>query len=189
MQLQYAVDVDDLIQFNIYHSDHSPAVTRLLWRSAILGTILGIVLLLALGYSASTLVAASSRHVVWAITVLAAVFFPILYLPKVRPNYRKRLRHTLKKLYSEEGNSDLGPRVLDVQDTGVLVISPQGESRTSWQSITKLSETPEYAFVYLGPAKAHIIPKRSIRSGDLSAVVAEMRQRIQASPSGAHAVG
>jgi hypothetical protein len=101
------------------------------------------------------------------------------------PAYMKwSLRRQIRKLYtSEDKRSILGKFSLRIEPSDLVELYPSGESRTPWRDILRIEATKKYAFVFVSPKAALIIPRATVTSGNLHEFVRTADERIsQADP-------
>jgi len=56
----------------------------------------------------------------------------------------------------------LGQRTMRFEDDFYIVKTVNSESKSSWDAIKNIDETPEYFYLYLSKFTAHVIPKNKI---------------------------
>jgi hypothetical protein len=102
------------------------------------------------------------------------------------PAYLKwSLRRQIRRLYSEEDKQTiLGRFSLRIDPDDLVESHATGESRTPWRDILRIEATKKYAFLFVSPKAAFIIPRAAVSKGDLHAFVKAADERIsQADPA------
>lgn len=155
MQVQYQLDVNDIVAFNLHHMRKSRNTRRRIRVTQAWGVGLALAVAVMLprwGMGARTLF-----FTVYALFLL--FWFPAYYRWSVERNTRK--------LYSEGQNKGvLGNHIVALAADGVTEISDVGESRTAWSGIEKVEANEDYIFLYTGSLQAHVIPKRAFLDED-----------------------
>jgi hypothetical protein len=158
MKIVYENNIEDLVQFNLYHNlEHSEyikkKVRRIRW---------GLSLMFLLGFSVIALFKESLEFVYYGLFAGVGYFFifPVFF----RNNIIKHVR----RIYSKGKNLGvIGVHSLEIVDDGLISITSQVESKLKWESITPVIRTKEYAFIYISAASAYIIPLKSVKKGNL----------------------
>lgn len=74
---------------------------------------------------------------------------------------RRTIREFLKQERQDKGQ--LGKHRLVLDDAGLVETTAVGESRTSWPGVHRVEQNADYIFIYVAPASAHLIPRRSFK--------------------------
>jgi len=172
MNISYDVTLDDVVEFNRYHWQHSVAIRRVHRRSMLLMAPLTGALVLA--------------------SALVGGLIPPLFLPVVLAfacgvvGYwitdvlwrRFWLGWMVRKIAAEGGNkTTLGRHELLIASDGVTERTAFGESRQTWPAIERVVESERYIFIYTQPLAAHIIPKAAFADPEAAArFLAEARR-------------
>lgn len=61
----------------------------------------------------------------------------------------------------------LGTYTLRIEDSDLVEISDQGESRIAWKDVLRIEPGKNYAFLFVSIESAIIIPRKSVIRGDL----------------------
>jgi hypothetical protein len=153
MQVQYQLNIDDIVAFSLHYSRTSKNARRRIRRSQALGIIAAIAVALAWprwGFEVRILYPLG-----YALFLLFG--FPFYYRWSVE-------RHTRKLYAAGQNKGALGNHIISLDSEGVLEISDVGESRTTWSGIEKVEENEAYIFLFTGSLQAHMIPKRAFLS-------------------------
>jgi len=149
MQIQYQLDIDDLVAFSLHHSRVSKNLKRRLLLTQAWGVFCS--LMIALIWPG------------WSTTVKVIFFgvssaFWVIAYPRY---YRWVIKRNTRRNYSEGHNRGIvGEHVIVIDPEGVKEVSEVGESTTVWSGIERVEENDNYLFLYTGPIQAHVIPKR-----------------------------
>jgi hypothetical protein len=156
-EIEYEVREQDLIAFNEHQLQSSEGLQKILRRHQ--GTVPGILVLIALFlwfYYQDTL----SAMYVGATAAAWGVLAP-LYI-------KWSARRQIRKMYSEQEKAGiLGAYKLRVEPNALVEISQQGESRVKWADILRIEATKRYAFVFVGLDTALIIPRATVKTGNV----------------------
>jgi hypothetical protein len=154
MQVQYQLDLDDIVAFGLHHARASKDSRRRLRLTQLWGVIFALfVALMWLRWGVGT----------WTILFTGYSLFMLFGYPSF---CQWSVKHNTRKIYSEGQNKGaLGNHIIALDAEGVTEISDVGESRIAWVGIEKVEENEEYVFLYTGSLQAHVIPKRAFLSG------------------------
>lgn len=151
MIFEYELSKQDYIDFNIYHMKNSDTLKRSLHLQQYLLPIFYLIMPFILaGITDIPLV-------IWLTTfVIVAVLWVIFYPKYFMSSTIKRI----SKLVDEGKNKDmLGKHCIIVDEDGIVEKTENGESRTKWNGVEKVTETEKYVFIYISSIMAYIIPK------------------------------
>ncbi|MCP4405161.1 MAG: YcxB family protein [bacterium] len=156
MTLTFDVQMADIVAFNQYHFQHSPAVQR--GRKRIMaGIIIGIVISMIYG-------GVYEHSLVYVITS-AILGIVLLYIASKITHYHSA--RSIQHIFKEGTNKTmLGRHTLNVTDEGLTEITEYTTTHIKWEGIERIVSTPDYTFVYLSAVTAAIIPRESILDGD-----------------------
>ena len=102
-------------------------------------------------------------------------YFFVVILPAFR---RYEERSDLRRKYLKDANGFLGEHELDITDSGLRLRFDNIEMKVAWSVIERVEITPEYAFLYISPTSAHVVPLSRITNGDVDAFVAELKGNL-----------
>jgi hypothetical protein len=89
-------------------------------------------------------------------------------------------RNQIKKFYTDELKSSvLGTYKLRAESKHLVEIGSGGESRIKWSDILRIETTRNYAFIFVTLDSALIVPRKTVKSGNLHEFVKEADQRIE----------
>ncbi|EMS69814.1 YcxB family protein [Ruminiclostridium cellobioparum] len=156
MELEYYLNKQDYIDFNIYHVNHSDIIKKsLLIQRYFIPIIFMIVPFLIAGVTDLPLLYWICVFIV--ISVVWIVFYPKYFVWA----FSKRV----SKMVDEGKNKDLlGKHRVTVNEEGVLEQSENGENKISWSGVEKIVSSNQHIFIYIGSISACIIPKRAFKT-------------------------
>lgn len=169
-EIQYELREQDLLAFNDHQLKSSVALQKTLRRhQATIPATLVLLAMLLWFYFQDTLSA------IW--TGVAAGLWGGL-----APIYLKwNARNQVRKLYSDEFKARvLGRYTLRTESTALVEVNQAGqESRVKWADILRVEVNKHYAFIFVSLDSALIIPRATVKSGNLHEFVKEVDQRIE----------
>ncbi|CAI8831362.1 YcxB family protein [Methylocaldum szegediense] len=167
-QIEYEVREQDLVAFNEHQLRNSASWQKTLRRhQAIFPGIIVLISLFLWFYYQDTLAAiyAGVTGVLWGI-------FAPLY-------FKGSLRRQLRKMYSDEDRANvLGTYTLRAEPHVLVEVHKNGESRVKWSEVLRVETTKKHAFLFVDLDTALIIPKATVKKGDLQAFIKEADKRI-----------
>jgi hypothetical protein len=158
MNVEYELNIDDVLAFHLYHRWHSPQLgwfwklTRysLLFVAAI-EIIFAIVLIIAFGED--MLPFSVALGILAILTFLYSILSPFMS--------RKTLRWALTRDYSQGRNKLIGKHKLSITPDAVTDITDMGESMTRWNARGYVKSTDRYLFMLDRASSPYIVPKRT----------------------------
>ena len=178
-EIEYELREADLAAFNEHQLFQTEAIRRLMRRHQV--TVPG-VLALTVMFLIFYYHEAASAAFVGIVAVLWAFCAPAFF--------RWRMRTRALSLYSADDKSQLlGNYALRVEPTGLVEISPSGESRVNWNEVLRVEATKKYAFIFVDHQTALIVPRKTVRKGNLHDFVRDVDQYIEAADSSPDNIG
>lgn len=167
-EIQYEVRERDLLAFNEHLAWAGEGLKKHMRRhqSQVPGFIVLLSLLLWFYYKDSlSAIYVASVALLWGFGV---------------PGYlRWNLRRQIRKSYTDEDLQQiLGRITLRVDKHDLVEITEGGESRTPWAEVLRIEATRAYAFIFVGPQAALIIPRATVKQGDLHQFIRAADERI-----------
>lgn len=156
MKLVYDITIEDLVVFNIYCYEHSTVRRRRLRVYRLITPILFLTLVLYLSFHV--------KDPAVFIVIELAVGIPayLLWIYRYPKLVRKRIRNYIQNTYKKEKDTlALGKQELLVTSEGITETSTNGETKTRWAGIQNIAQTDLYIFIFTGPSRGYIIPKRT----------------------------
>jgi len=73
------------------------------------------------------------------------------------------IKRTIRSLLKDErpDRGQLGRHRVVLGEDGLVESTAVNESRTAWAGVDRVEQSPDYIFIYISPATAHVIPKRA----------------------------
>lgn len=172
MILQYTFLEEDLVESQRFHIAGSPAVRR---RQRLGMIIVSAVIMLACLISAGDAAGKPSRP---SMLILGIVLSAVMCL-WLRFSHQRNSRNLVRAML-KEGSTDgmFGPQEIEIDDSGISKRSDVRGSFAAWSVVRRLDETDTHVFVYVSSIEAHVIPKNRVTSGDLSAFINTVRDRV-----------
>lgn len=172
-EIEYEVREADLIAFNEFQLKKStPHQKKMRRHQILLPGLLAISALVVWLYYQDTLtfMYISVLSLVWAIG--APLYF--------RWSHRRQIRN----LYTAEEKLNLfGMNRLRVTDRNLVEINRNGESSISWDDVLRIETTRDYAFLFVGIDAALIIPRTTVKQGDIHEFVKEVDKKLEQAES------
>lgn len=168
MIVTYHNTIEDMVAFNRYHCVNSPAIKKarlpflaLMWALLIAGAFF------------SPQEKETTRPMIVAAAVLFAGLFSLVYIR----SYPGIVERNARRLYKEGKNKGfLCSHELEVDASGLVERTEVNETRQSWQGVERIVETDEHVFIYVSSLMGHVIPKRSVVSGDVDGFIEKAKQ-------------
>lgn len=166
LELTFCLTSDDFVAFNVHFALTSQAGLRQFRAFRRTMTLVPSILM-------CTGIAIATSNPVAGVASGLVTFVVLWFLcPRL---WRRAVRKNIRRLGKNNGLGEPGPRRLFADDRGLRQESANGESFQSWSGILRIEETPEHAFIYIGPVQAFVVPKR-IGQSEVSTFLAEVRQ-------------
>ena len=170
MKLRYTVAMDDVLALNHYFYRHSSTIRR---------TRLMLVIGLP-GFLMACEVYQGVRGGSWTPHVIMLVLC-VLLIPFLNWYFARGMRRTAQRIYREYPTKGLiGEHELAIDETGVTERTEMGEQMTRWAGVGRVETTPEYAFIFVGPAMAHVVPRATVSEGDFDSFITATKSHLQA---------
>ena len=167
MKLTYSVNIEDLIIFNEYHSEHSPFFRRARRNYQLNSSLSVLFALIFLGYLAKS----------WIYPIVGAVFATAFAVIAPR-RFRKQIRKAAERCYKEgENKGTIGIHNLEILDTELQETNPAGNQAIKWSGIERVVSTPTHGYIYVSSNAAHVVPRASVTEGDYDAFMAAVSDR------------
>lgn len=153
MKIEYNLIKEDYIAFNMHHIDTSQAIKRSLFIQRF-GVSL-IFLIVPFFFSRISGTPLQLSLIVYGLIFLAW----IIYYPKYFMSITKK---RVIRLIEEGDNLDVfGIHSITLTEEGIEQTDCRGESKSSWGSIKRIDETPEYIYIYISDINAYLVPNRA----------------------------
>lgn len=172
IEMEYELTIDDLVAFNIVHSQASPAGRRLyvrlmLFLSALILSLPAIYLALTSLRRPETM---TFETLLWigGFIVIGLILVGIALLRGSRQSQKSWIAERLFRSQLSQGNTSaiVGSRRLRVTKEHLEEWSPLRESRWKMEAVQRILVTPQYIFIYMAPMIAFVLPARAFLSPD-----------------------
>lgn len=173
--IRYDLTLDDLLNFHVYHVNHSPSLQRALevqrWMIPCVVVCVGLLVDLFRG----------SLQLTIAAVVIAMALALILHSRRVRISHADRLRRELRRLYAE-GRTDtmLGPHEIEIDHDGVTERNEFGERFVTWAGVSHIAEDEVNLYIFLSAISAIIVPRRSLTRSDYTSFSEQAEAMLRA---------
>lgn len=158
MELNYKLNEEDYLDFNLFHAKNSPAVQKQVTMQRIFVPVLYIVLaILASIFLDMPFLILFIPFLI--IGILWSIFYPAYFYRLIKRNATKMMR---------EGKNEgvLGAHKMIFTEDGLREISPKGELSISWSGIENFGEGPSGFYLYNSGLSALIIPKKELGNSE-----------------------
>lgn len=186
ISVTFKVGKEDVLAMSMHYCMSSPAFrkSRVLTQASVP---LAMVLVAVLGYFKD----AGNRYLILITPLLLiGVVWAVLY-PRL---YRSYLRRASEKLLQESSyQKAFGVYTLNLSATRIASSSPIGEAVLVWPSVSRVSLTPDYLFIFLAGPQGYPIARAQVPENtiqEIKAFVEEMSRRaaLEAPKTGAQGV-
>jgi hypothetical protein len=172
MRIRFENTIDDLVAFNKFHHEHSPATKRI---------VVGQMFIVAAAFLIPGVVVAAVTENWWFLVWMAAT--GLVATLTVPPWYRRYLERYLRRMYGEGGNKGMvGWRELELMGNELVERTPVGESRTHLEAVERVVSEGDYTFIYTSAVMAFVIPHASVSEGDPMEFAVTIKQNISPTP-------
>lgn len=150
MNIEYQLTMQDYLDFNIYHMNHSPSLKRTLFIERFIGPIIFLI--------SPILLTKGSAIPLWywycVFTILSLLW--IVLFPKY---INKSISRRITKMLNEGKNTGiLGNHSLSITEKGIIDKTEYSEEKFNF--IEKVVESDKHIFIYVSSLSACIIPNR-----------------------------
>jgi len=167
-EIQYELRERDLLAFNEHQLKSVAPLQKTLRRhqSTIPGFLILIALFVWFGYQDSLTAAwIAAGGALWGV---GAPFY-----------LRWQTRRKIGRMYTAEDKARiLGEYTLRIEPRELVEISKTGESRIPWADILRIEAGKNYAFIFVTLDSALIIPRATVKKGDIAVFFDEAKQLI-----------
>ncbi|MFC2095814.1 YcxB family protein [Candidatus Bipolaricaulota bacterium] len=174
MRLTYEVEIKDIVAFNRFFLRNSPVLRA----QRIKYLLFCLSFFAVIGGGQSLRLRSLLSLTIW---VVAASLFSAAYLIY---SHRISRRRVLKLHPKDENRSMLCEHELEIGEGGVIERTPLGERLDAFEAITKIEQTDEHAFIFIGSSQAHVVPRNGVKEGDFDAFMASALKGWEARKTG-----
>ncbi len=168
-EIQYELRERDLLAFNDHQLKNTETLQKTLRRhQATMPGILSLIAMFVWFYYQDSLTAG-------ALGVVAATW------GLGAPYYLKWItRRRIAQMYSEEDKARiLGEYTLRIEPHELVEVSKSGESRIKWDDVLRIEAAKNYAFIFVALDSALIIPRQTVKNGDIVEFFNEADRHIE----------
>jgi hypothetical protein len=157
MKVEFERTVEDIININLYHLDHSPTIKKSASRIKIISSLLLIIFAFGILYS----IHGRIDIIIIILPVIGAIILYLIYPVMYKKETIKRIRNGLKE---GDDKYELGKQIIELSDRGININTATEESIVKWDSIIKVEENNQYVFLYQSSTRLIPIPIKSFPS-------------------------
>ncbi|QKE72904.1 YcxB family protein [Arthrobacter citreus] len=155
MKLNYEINLDDYIEFNLHELKNSKTVQKSLTNNRIAVSLIYLVIPFLISFLLKQpiigyLLAFS------LVAIVIYVYFPNLY-------YRSSKNKMMKLLNNKSNESLFGEHSLKVDENGIKEITESSVHEIKWDHIVEVKGTKKYFYIYVTSMKAIIVPLEAIK--------------------------
>ena len=159
MKITFQLTQDDLVEFNLYHSAHSPLHIKTLRRQRVLVPIIYLVI---------SVFGAMRVDLVFAGIFAALSILWFLLFPKwTKKRYRK---HYIKHIEENFSSIDKEPVTIELKDDGIHSTSHMGHSVFKYSVVEKIVENDDVTYIYIGKGMALVLPHDRVPDNERAAL-------------------
>lgn len=157
MELEFERTPQDVIDFNLYHLEHS-AVSR---RERLTQRLLAALLTAAFVLMLSLWPSGQLNALIWGAAGFTASVIFLIYPMLLRQVTLGRLKQLIR-----EGNNDtlFGPQTLSISADGILARNRSSESKIQWAAVQQVAESKRQLFLFTSAIGALVIPKNCFKT-------------------------
>jgi len=158
MKLRYTLTAKDYIDFNLFHMRTSKTMKRNIMIQRLMGPLVFTIFT----YIAYRLTNISLMY--WSIVfLLASIIWFFAYPSRLK---KRLIKHIVKLLAEDENRGLLGDKVMELDDTGIVVTDKFGKNTASYSVLSRVEKTDEHIFAFNSAVSAYIIPLSAFKNGD-----------------------
>jgi hypothetical protein len=151
MKIEFEFTAEDLVAFNWYHYQHSPALRQTYRKGYASIIVLSALLGLLFAYMWSALTG----------LIIFLLVLPI-YTRVYKQAVRKNMNRTLARMIGEGRNrSMLGRHRVEISEKEITITNEVSRGSILWVGVERVEQTSEYIIIYTASIKAVIVPKRA----------------------------
>lgn len=175
MEIKYTLNLQDIIEFNIYH--YYPDLLKAKKnRKIILSIPLALISILIFFVIRNNDFTTSS---IIGIIVISIFLFSI-FLNELKKPTREKIEKSLTEFYSKGKNLDLtGNKVLFLNDNNIIAISDYSHSEIKWEAIEKYILTDKHLFLYANTISSFIIPLNNLEKKQIEEIKLILAEKIK----------
>ena len=169
LEIEYEFREQDLVHFNELRLAGDPELQKKIRQNRLF--VPGIMFFVGMFYYIYYVDMLTTAY----ITVLAVVW--ALSSPYIM---KMDMRRQFFKHYTEaEKKALFGIHSLTIEPDGLLEKSPAGKHRTPWLEMLRVEKHKEYVYIYVDIDAAIVIPRETVKKGDLKAFAKQVEGMIE----------
>lgn len=159
LRVDFYLTVEDLVEFNFYHVNHSRSMRKRLWLTRIMFVLAYLLILWG------PLQASPMRNAGLLLAPAAAVLVALFWYSNSATRRKANLRRLLESMFREGRNENLfGPHRVWISPLGVRRISRYADASFQWPAIEKIVATDKAVYIYDSAASAIVAPYAAFAS-------------------------
>ncbi|WP_315078613.1 YcxB family protein [uncultured Clostridium sp.] len=159
MKLEFSIEEEDYINFNMYYIDNSKTLKQPMY---IFRFILPIIISFVMVYIMNKIV---RYHVIVLVIFYFLIYFAWVYF--FEKSFIKTTRKRIKKILSEGKNKGLlGKRTFELNHNCIKDSNEYSTQIVNINALEKIFITDEYVFFYISSISAFIVPLRIFESNE-----------------------
>ena len=155
MNIEYNVEIDDLVAFNLYYLNHSTHAQKQISNSIVFYADISF-FLFAMG------LVFVKNNLALSIILFALSSSFLLFAISVKPTSKKNIQKHVREINSNVKHNYAGKHVFSITPEYIKDIHESGEVIRHWDIIDNIDTTDQYLFIILKPgSSAFIVPKKA----------------------------
>lgn len=168
-EIEYEFREKDLIHFNEMRVAENEALQKKMRQNRML--VPGVMLVIGLFYYVYYMDMMTTAYI--TLIALAWVFVSPFYL-----KYDMR-RQIFKNYTADEKKGMFGIHQLKIEPEYLFEKSPGGKHKTPWNEMLRVEKHKDYVYIYIAIDAAIVIPRETVKTGDLKAFVKQAESMIE----------
>jgi len=157
LRIDYELTTDDLLDFNMYHANHSETVKKALTLQRLMGPVLFMIILVFL-----TILKVEPLLTFYLPFFIIMSILWVIFYPKY---FRKHIQRYSKKMLTEGKSKGItGKHTLTLTDNELIESNESRETKTKWASVQDIVRSDTLMIIYTSAMGGYIIPLRSFES-------------------------
>ncbi len=159
MEIEYELTLDDLVEYNIFHWQHSPSIRRSLTIGHCGLAVVIACITIYFGYPNFKCQTSLILKLLPMLPGVIIVLCDLLFFEKV---FWLRSKKYAERSFKEGNLKDtIGKKILTLTQEEIIGKSTSSEFKTRWSGVDKVVETDHQILIYYGSLRAYVIPKRA----------------------------
>jgi hypothetical protein len=180
MDIEYNIDVDDLIAWNLYYHDHSPNAKKQVRNVRITFFAFGVLFVII------SVILLKNNELIFTILSFVLGIFLLCYGFLTRLSIRKGITKEAVRRYSEGKNNAIKKHQLSITPDKLSDVTDVDEINVRWEIIENIVSTDQHLFIVKLPSTAFIIPKRAFGDDATFNLFAETAKKYHQAASAAN---